>query len=122
MDNELDLLLGTAIDSLVKLEIILLFHARPGTVSRPEDMAGRFRRPQAEVVLALDQLAEAGLIERFVLGSGRHAVYGPSDDDRVGAVIEVLNERYNRNSDTRAEVVRSALRVSAPDPGPIGDR
>jgi DNA-binding transcriptional ArsR family regulator len=119
MDNELDLLLGTAIDSLVKLDILLLFHARPGSVSRPEEVARQVGHPETEVSQTLDQLSEAGLVERFVLGSGRHAVYGPSDEDRVRGIIAAIKERYDRDPSTRAGLVRDILRVPSEEPRPI---
>jgi DNA-binding Lrp family transcriptional regulator len=119
MDSELDLLLGTAIDNLLKLEILLFLHARPGSVLRPEEIAQRVRRSEPEVAQALNGLAEAGLIERFTLGTGRHAVYGPSEDDHVRRIIEVLHERFNRDPETRGRLVRSALRVSSEDVSPL---
>ncbi len=109
MDSEVDLLVGSAIDSLVKLEILLFFHARPGSVEKPADIAQRLRRREDEVAGALELLSEAGLIERFSLGSGRHVVYGPSDDRHVQEVIGALHERYHRDPGTRANLVRRAL-------------
>ncbi len=109
MDSEVDLLVGSAIDSLVKLEILLFFHGRPGTAEKPADVAGRLRRREDEVARALEMLSEAGLIERFPLGSGRHVVYGSRDDRHVQEVIGALSERYHRDPDTRANLVRRAI-------------
>lgn len=119
MDSELDLLLGTAIDSLLKLEILLFFHARPGSVLRPEEVAQRVRHSELEVAEALNRLAEAGLVQRFALGTGRHSVYGPSEDDHVCGIIEVLHERFNGDAETRGRLVRSALRVASEDASPL---
>ncbi len=119
MDNELDLLLGTAIDSLVKLDILLFFHARPNAVSRPEEVARKVGRSETEVSQALDNLSEAGLVERFVLGSGRHAVYGPSDEDRVRGIVEAIKERYDRDPNSRSGLVRDILRISSEEPRSI---
>jgi len=118
MDNELDILLGSAIDSLVKLDILLYLHARPGAVQKPNDIAQRLRRSEDEVVRALESLAQAHLVDRFSLGTGRHVVYGEAEDAHVRDLIGIIHDRYHRDRESRAQVVRAATRQSAADPSP----
>ena len=118
MDDELDILLGSAIDSLVKLDILLYLHARPGAVQKPNDIAQRLRRSEDEVVRALESLAQAHLVDRFSLGTGRHVVYGEAEDAHVRDLIGIIHDRYHRDRESRAQVVRAATRQSAADPSP----
>jgi hypothetical protein len=109
MDTELDLLLRTAIDSLVKLELLIYFHSRPGSVHSPADIGKRLRRPTHEVAQALEELSHLDLVARFALGTGRHVMYGPSDDAHVQSLLGLLQERYTRDSSSRAEIVHKVL-------------
>jgi hypothetical protein len=112
VDDELDLLLGTAIDSLVKVDVLLYLHSRPGAVRSAQDIAGHLRRPERHVGSALDELAQAGLADRFPLGTGRHVVYGATEDEHVRGIIALLHQRY-RDPDTRVRVVRAATKDNA---------
>lgn len=112
MDNELDLLLGTAINSLVKLDALLYLHSRPGIVQSAADIATQLRRPPQQVSASLDELAHVRLVDRFALGTGRHVVYGPMEDEHVREIIALLHERY-RDPETRLRIVRAALQLDA---------
>jgi DNA-binding MarR family transcriptional regulator len=118
MDNEVDILLGSAIDSLVKLDILLYLHARPGAVQKPNDIAERLGRSQDEITRALDGLAQTDLVDRFSLGTGRHVVYGEAEDAHVRHLIGILHDRYHSGGESRAQVVRAATRQGAADPSP----
>jgi len=118
MDNELDILLGTAIDSLVKLDILLYLHARPGAVQKPNDIAERLGRSEDEIARALDGLSQAHLVDRFSLGTGRHVVYGEAEEAYVRHLIGILHDRYRGGGESRAQVVRAATRQGAADPSP----
>ena len=109
MENELDLLLGTAVNSLAKLEILLYVHQRPGLVQGARDYGAGLRRPPGEVRLALEQLAAAGLLDRFALGTGRHVVYGAPEDEHVRLVLDLLYTRYHREPAERARVVHQIV-------------
>jgi DNA-binding transcriptional ArsR family regulator len=113
VDDELDLLLGTAIDSLVKVDVLLHLHSRPGAVRSAQDIAAHLRRPERQVSSALDALSQAGLADRFPLGTGRHVVYGATEDEHVREIIALLHERYRR-PETRGQVVRAATRGNGP--------
>ncbi len=112
MDNELDLLLGTAIDSLLKLDVLLYLHSRPRSVHRAQDIAAYLQRPPHQVTPSLDELSQAGLIERFALGTGRHVVYGPTEDEHVREIVDLLQRRY-RDPETRPGIVHGATSASA---------
>ncbi len=107
MDNELDLLLGTAIDSLLKLDVLLYLHSRPGSIQRACDIATTLQRPPHQISASLDELSQSGLVDRFALGTGRHIVYGPTEDEHVREVIGLLQKRY-RDPETRPEIIRGA--------------
>ena len=116
MDNELELLLGTAIDSLLKLDILLHLHARPGAVLKSSDIAKRLDRSEDEIARALDDLSQAHLVDRFSLGSGRHVVYGEAEDAHVRHLIGILCDRYRNGGESRAQIVRAATRQDSGDP------
>lgn len=112
MDNELDLLLGTAIDSLTKVNLLVYLQENPGQAQPPEEIAGRVQRPPARVAQALDELAEVKLVARFPIGRGRLVWYGSSDDERVRRLLDLLLARYREGGEARAQLVRRALRES----------
>lgn len=116
MENELDLLLRTTIDSLVKLEALLYLHARAGAVHTAEELAGTLRRPLDATAAALAELAEVGLVERFALGSGRHVMYGPMEDAHVQEILGRLHSLYHRDPVSRAELVRRVMGRHQPTP------
>lgn len=111
MEAELDLLLGTAIDSLSKLEVLLYFHQRAGAVGSPEQVAAALRRPAPEIAAALEQLASDGLLERFPLGTGRHVIFGATEDTHVKQVLDLLYQRYHEGPVSRSQLVQAVLRA-----------
>jgi len=115
VESELDLLLGTAINSLLKLELLLRLLAAPAEVRAARELAAQLRRPPEEVERALRELAEAGLVDWFALGSGRHVLYGPRDDDHVQELLRLLEARY-RDPATRAHLVRQSMQGREPAP------
>jgi len=115
MESELELLLGTAIDSLVKVEILLYIQERPEALLTAKDISSRLRRLAREVDRALVELSDVGLIERFALGSGRHVVYGLTEDEHIRGLLNALGERYRSDSESRSRLIQAAL-------GQVGDR
>jgi len=109
MDSELRLLLGTAIDSLVKLELLLYLYPRPGIVQTPDEIGGRLRRPVPEVACALAELSQARLVDRFALGTGKHVMYGPTEDAHVRELLGLLHEQYHSGLAARSRLVHEAL-------------
>ncbi len=114
MDTELDLLLGRVIDDLVKLNIVLHLQTESGAFS-PDDVARQVRRPPELVARALGELADAGVVERFALGTGRFVMYGASEDPHVVELVSLLAQRYEGGPESRAEVVRRVLGVPEDD-------
>jgi predicted transcriptional regulator len=110
MQSEIELLLGSAIDSLAKLELLFYMHQRPGAAQSAEEIASRVQRRAVEVAAALKQLSDVGLVERFALGSGRHVVYGAAEDAHVRELLGLLHDQYHGDSETRARIIQRALR------------
>ncbi len=106
MDYELDLLLGTALDSLTKLAILLHLHQQGAAVFSPEALATAMNRRPEGVQEALEQLAEAGMVTRFAVATGRHAMYGAREDERLQALIGRLQACHDEKSEGWAAVVR----------------
>ena len=113
MDDELDLLLGTVIDDLTKLMLVLDLHRVPGSARSPAEIAVGARVPPEQAATALAHLAAAGLIERFRLGTGRLTMYGPSEDEHIQAILGLLHDRYHSGPEARAHVVRRVLKLGA---------
>jgi hypothetical protein len=109
MQSEIDLLLGSAVDSLVKLELLLYMHERPGAAQSVEEIASHMQRETGEVGTALKQLSDAGLVERFALGSGRHVVYGAPEDAHVRELLGLLHDQYHSDQGTRSRIVQDTL-------------
>ncbi len=108
MENELDLLLGTAIDSLPKLEILVSFIRDPEGVRSAGEIGTQLRRPVGEVTAALEDLSQAGLVDRFPLGTGKHVLYGPRNEKHVRELLGILLERY-QDPAGRARILRETL-------------
>jgi hypothetical protein len=115
MESELDLLLGTVVDTLCKLEVLLYFHHRAGAVGSAEHVGTALGRPVAETAAALAALAKAGLIERFALGTGRHVIYGATEDTRVKDLVALLYQRYHQGGESRSQLLRQILLRSVGD-------
>jgi hypothetical protein len=113
VDDELDLLLGTAIDDLTKLVLVLELHSLPGSARSPAEIAAKVHQPEEMVTRALSALAAAGLVEQFRLGTGRLSMYGPSDDEHIRSLLGLLTARYHAGPQSRGQVVRRVLRVTA---------
>jgi hypothetical protein len=108
VESELDFLLGGAINSLPKLEILVHFQQEGSSVRSPAEIGVRLRRPTGEITTALEELAHAGLVDRFALGTGRHVLYGARNDTYVQQVLQVLYARY-QDPDARRQLLQHAL-------------
>ena len=108
MESELDILLGRAIDSLPKLEILVYFLEGGDSVQSPAQVGVQLRRPTKEVAAALEELAHAGLVDRFALGTGRHVLYGARNDTHIRQLLQVLYTRYQDPS-ARRQLLQHAL-------------
>ncbi len=119
MDEELDLLLGTAINNLTKLEILLYLGDRASTVQTSEKLAAELTRPAEATAGALEELAALGLVDRFSLGTGRHVMYGAPEEERVRRILDLLYERYHGNAESRSALIR---RITGPSSAPESGR
>ena len=109
MDSELNLLLGRAINSLTKLELIFYLREQHKGVQPSQEIATSTRRDPAEVVRALEELAHVGLIDRFAIGTGKHVMYGQAEDAHVRDIISLLHDRYHQDGESRAQVRQQIL-------------
>ena len=109
MESELNLLLGRAINSLTKLEMLFYLRGRHKGVQPSKEIATSTRRDPAEVVRALEELAHVGLIDRFAIGTGKHVMYGQAEDAHVRDIISLLHDRYHKDGDSRAQVRQDIL-------------
>ena len=117
MDQELDLLLGTTINSLTKLEILLYLRQRPGAVVTGDKLAAALRRPEEVVASAVEDLASLKLVDRFALGTGRHVMYGAPEEEHSRRVLELLHEHYHRDAGSRSALIQR-ITQPVPEPGP----
>ena len=108
MESELDLLLGTAIDSLPKLEILFHLIRSPGGVRTAREIGAQLRRATPQVERALEELSQAELVDRFAIGTGKHVLYGCRDDRHVQELLQLLHARY-QDPASRSEVLLGAL-------------
>jgi hypothetical protein len=106
VDEELDLLLGTAINSLTKLEILLYLGRRASAVQTGEKLAAELTRPAGATAAALEELAALGLVDRFALGTGRHVMYGAPEEERARRIVALVCERYHGNAESRSQLIR----------------
>ena len=113
MESELGLLLGRAIDTLPKLEILVHVLRDGMSVRTAAEIGVQLRMPTDQATLALEELSQAGLIDRFALGTGRHVLYGPRDDSHVQELLQLLYARY-QDPAARGQLVRDALNQEAP--------
>jgi predicted transcriptional regulator len=113
LDEELDLLLGTVINSMTRLNLLLYLTERPGEAQSPKDIAAALRRPEALVAQSLAALAQVGLVDQFVLGSGRFIMYGAAEEAHVKEVLARLISLYA--GDARSTIVRRVMRLGPGD-------
>jgi hypothetical protein len=109
MRDEIERLIGTRIDDLVKLELALFFHQHPSFVDRLEGIARRVGRDPRVVEDALRGLAEGGLLERFELGSGKYVLYSYTRDPDMRGLIDVLSDAYHENPAERIQIVKRLM-------------
>jgi len=109
MRDEIERLIGTRIDDLVKLELALYFQQNPSFVDRIEGVARRVGRDQRVVELALRALAECGLLERFELGSGKYVLYSYTRDPDLRVLMDCLSSAYHENPTERVEIVKRLM-------------
>jgi len=109
MRDEIERLIETRIDDLVKLELALYFQQNPTFVDRLEGIARRLGRDPRAVEEALRALAEGGLLERFELGSGKYVLYSYTRDPEMRALMDRLSAAYHENPRERVEIVKRLM-------------
>ena len=109
MRDELQQLISTRIDDLVKLELALYFQQNPSFVDRAEGVARRVGRDPRTVEDALRALAEGGLLERFELGSGKYVLYSYTRDPDMRALMDGLSSAYHDDPTERVRIVKRLM-------------
>ena len=109
MREEIERLIGTRIDDLVKLELALFFQQHPSFVDRLEGIARRVGRDPRIVEDALRGLAEGGLLERFELGSGKYVLYSYTRDASLRALMDGLSTAYHEDPGERTAIVKRLM-------------
>jgi len=111
MDEDLITIFDRGIDSLVKLDLLMLFDANPDLVDTSRAIAGRLARDLREVEPALQALAGSGLVERFELGSGRYVLYAHAKSQHTRATIRKLSYTYHRDEKGRIQIIKKLMGV-----------
>ena len=109
MRQEIERLIRTRIDDLMKLELALYFQQHPTFVDRLEGIARRVGRDPRMVEDALRALAEGGLLERFELGSGKYVLYSYTRDPDLRTLMDGLSAAYHESPAERMEIVKQLM-------------
>jgi hypothetical protein len=109
MRDEVERLIGTRIDDLVKLELALYFQQHPSFVDRLEGIARRVGRDPRVVQNALTGLADCGLLECFELGSGKYVLYSYTRDASLRALMDGLSAAYHEDPAERTAIVKRLM-------------
>ena len=93
-------------------EVLDFFRQRPLAWLEAPDIAYHLRQSQAQVIEALNQLTEAGILERFTVLS-RWTFYGLA---RNAGILQALEQFWSWRDDysTRLERAEGALKLRAP--------
>jgi len=109
MRDEVERLIGTRIDDLVKLELALYFQQHPAFVDRLEGIARRLGRDPRVVQDALSGLTECGLLECFELGSGKYVLYSYTRDTGMRTLMDGLSAAYHDDPAERTAIVKRLM-------------
>jgi hypothetical protein len=116
MEAGVRLLLEQVIDDLVKLETVLFFHRCPSLIESADGVAHRLQRKKREITAALEALAASGLLERFVLGEGRHVIYSFTEDPRLQEAVSRLSRYFHEDPRLRVEIVKHIMGLTSRSP------
>lgn len=109
MRDDIEKLISTRINDLVKLELALFFQQNPAFVDRVDGIARRVRRDPRDVEDALRMLAEAGVLERFELGSGKYVLYSYTRNPDMRCLLDGLSSAYHEDAAQRVQIVKRLM-------------
>jgi predicted transcriptional regulator len=112
MDEEVRNLLLRAVRNLMSLEVTLFFHSHPEQPNDLEDLCRRMGSDPAAVAGVLQDLTQAGIVERFQLGEGRYEIYSYTHNPALRSAIGRLSRCYHENPRSRAEIIRHIITTS----------
>jgi hypothetical protein len=110
MDDRVRQLIEGNVHTIVGLDVALLYQQNPNTFDTAEGVALRTHRRIDEVRPAIEQLADAGLLERYQRGDGRYTCYGLAPGRDVWHLLCLLSEAYIDDPESRKEIVRMLIR------------
>jgi hypothetical protein len=117
MDEEVRDLLRRTLKDIVTLEVTLFFHGHPETIDSREGLTQRLEQEPAKMTQALENLAQAGIVNRYELGEGRYEVYSLTHDAGMRSKIDRLNTYYHEDPASRAEIIQHIISSSIRMPG-----
>lgn len=96
--------------NLIGLDVALFFQANPQTFDTAEGLARRTHRDVDQVRLALERLAEGGVLDVFSRSEGRYQCYALARDPAAWDLLCSLSEAYVDDLDSRKQIVRLLMR------------
>lgn len=112
MREDIERLISTRINDVVKLELALFFQQNQQFVDRAECVALRVKRDARTVQDALRSLADGGIIERFELGEGRYILYSYTRDPNMRDLLDGLSALYHEDPAQRMQIVKRLMGVA----------
>ncbi|MBC7287786.1 MAG: hypothetical protein H5T86_07030 [Armatimonadetes bacterium] len=109
MRQQLKTFIDEVIQDIVGLDVALFFQAHPGVFDTATGIAMKMGRTAEEVAGPLERLADAGILERYDLGAGRHRCYTLKRTDEVWSALCRLSELYLDNPSARREIIRMLI-------------
>jgi len=107
--EEIEQLISTRINDLVKLDLALFFQQHPAFVDRIEGIARRVGRHAGTVESALQALAQDGVLERFHLGSGKYILYSYTRDPHMRSLLDDLSSAYHDDPVERVCILKRLM-------------
>lgn len=92
VEREIDAFIRHIANSLLKIEIILLFHENPNLIDSAGGVASRLRRDRKEVLLAMKSFQERGILSN--ISRWGRAVYNYNPSPEVKKIIDLFVRQW----------------------------
>ena len=106
MDDRVREFVETSVQTVVGLDAALFYQANPDTFDTSAGIALRTHRSVEEVHLALERLADRGMLERYPRAEGKYTCYGLVRSSDVWHLLCLVSEAYLDDPIARKEIVR----------------
>lgn len=111
LNPELDAFVDKHINTFTKWDLVVLFHHHYGMLDTPDAIATRLGRRRDDVVPALDELVDSGILSRQQAGE-RMTAYGyVSNGEHDALVSEFVGALDSREK--RLQILTKLLRLGA---------